>query len=144
MKANELMIGDWVHLKYRHYLTREVVEFDFKVSQLPCNYGNEIQVWGDSIDGKHHGNMGDVSRIDPIPLTPDILEKNGVNDDGEGVYGNDDSFFIPTYQSGFDTGTWETHIEPTEGIGDFHGKLRYVHELQHALRLCGIDKAVRL
>lgn len=85
-----------------------------------------------------------IHGYEPIPLTGEILEKNGFEEDGEGVYGDDNSFFIPTYQNGFDTGTWETHIEPTEGIGDFSGKLRYVHQLQNILRDAGIEKEITI
>lgn len=85
-----------------------------------------------------------LDQIKPIPLTKEILEKNGFEEDGEGVYGDDNSFFIPTYQNGFDTGTWEAHIEPTEGIGDFSGKLRYVHQLQNILRDAGIEKEITI
>lgn len=136
MKASELMIGDWAHLKYRDFLTREVVEFDFKVSQLPCNYGNEIQVWGDSIDGKHHGNMGDVSRIDPIPLTPKILEKNG--------------FISGEFYAELLIGDWQIKSD-CKGFAARNSRgwlidipCEYVHELQQALRLCGIDKEIEL
>ena len=85
-----------------------------------------------------------LAYLEPIEITPEILEKNGFYEDGDGVYGDDNSYFIPIYSSGFDTGTWETHIEPTEGIGDFYGELKYVHQLQNALTLCGINKEIEL
>ena len=126
MKAKDLMVGDWVY--------DTILKGNTKVETLSLS----------GIKGDFHENVCDENTFEPIPITPWILEKNGFNDNGEGVYGDDNSYFIPTYQSGFDTGTWETHIEPTEGIGDFSGKLRYVHQLQHALRLCGIKHDIIL
>lgn len=116
MKANELMIGDWVVVGSGEPFKVGIIDPDFL-------FWDEVQ---------------------PILLTPEILEKNGFKEDGDGVYRDSNSYFIPTYQSGFDIGTWETHIEPTEGIGDFSGNLKYIHELQHALRLCGVEKDVVL
>ena len=84
-----------------------------------------------------------VKDLEPIEITPEILEKNGFYEDGNDVYVDDNSYFIP-HSSGFDAGKWETHINPTEGIGDFDGKLKYVHQLQNALKLCGINKKIEL
>lgn len=131
MRAEELMIGDWILV---NDIPIQIQAIDVIDNEIMAD--DELYVLvGDKVHSE--------DEIDPISLTPEILEKNGFNDDGEGVYGNDDSYLIPTYR-GVDAGTWETHIEPTEGIGDFSGKLRYVHELQHALRLCGINKEMVL
>lgn len=97
---------------------------------------------------RYHENSicySEPSMLNPISITPEILEKNGFVNVlyVDGVWGDDNSYFIHT-SSGFDAGTWETHIEPTEGIGDFGGKLKYVHQLQNALTLCGIDKEIKL
>lgn len=125
MGAKELMVGDWVYRPDCHDQVKEI---------------SHTGVIG--IDGMR--GLISFSELKPIPITKEILEKNGFKEDGDWVYGDSDSYFIPTYQSGFDIGTWETHIEPTEGIGDFSGNLKYVHELQHALRLCGIEKEIVL
>lgn len=123
IKVTELQIGDWV-----------CTEHDSTPRQIDWIRTGEVGLlWNKVVTPPY---------LVPIPLTAEILEKNGFNDDGESVYGDDDSYFIPTYQSGFDTEAYETHIEPNEGIGDFSGRLRYVHELQHALKLCGIKKEI--
>ena len=61
--------------------------------------------------------------IQPIPLTPEILEKNGFS------------------RNGLDIALFDR-----KGGDDFVGasNLQDVHELQHALKLCGIDKEIRL
>ena len=135
MKAKDLMVGDYIRAKQGIATVVSVWE---KAIYAPVGDNAIFAAVGDEVVELREGEFKE------IPLTPWILEKNGFNDDSKGVYGDDNSYFIPTYQSGFDTGTWETHIEPTEGIGDFSGKLRYVHQLQHALRLCGIEKEIEL
>lgn len=133
MKETDLMIGDWVTgKKWR--------ENPFKLNRIN---DNGKYYYGVTASDAQVGPFF-IEEIEPIPLTPEILEKNCFEEDGEGVYGDDNSFFIPIYQNGCGIGMWETHIEPTEGIGDFSGKLKYVHELQHALKLCGIEKEIKL
>ena len=68
--------------------------------------------------------------LDPIPLTPDIFEKNGFKDiDKE------------EHCEGYDI-YWTNGDGYSINVQDLH--LHYVHELQHALRLCGIDKEIVL
>jgi hypothetical protein len=79
-----------------------------------------------------------------IPLTPEILEKNGfyheknvgyIDDDYNGrqiIYDfwNHNLKILDNYNTMFDIVGWSDHI--------------HVHELQHALRLCGIEKTIEL
>ena len=110
--ANDLMIGDWVE---------------------ETNSGVGI-VWAISFDDEHvvtlisnditqpfiHVSMKDIN---PIPLTPEILVKNG-----------------------FSTNGLDVSLFDRQGGDDFVGaaNIQYVHELQHVLRLCGIDKKIVL
>jgi hypothetical protein len=108
MKAKELMIGDWVD--YRGICNR-IAPADF------CHFE-----W--------------IDKIRPIPLTPEILEKNG--------------FRLDTYSGEFMSGKWWTrndfviHESMNDSIGKNNFSYKYVHQLQHALRLCGIEKEIIL
>ena len=87
--------------------------------------------------------------IEPIPLTADILEKNGF----EKIY---DEYKLPNYRikwksytklfftvfTGVD-GFWN-HVGLGVIIGGVPATLDYVHDLQHALRLCGITREIIL
>lgn len=76
----------------------------------------------------------------PIPLTQEILEKNGWEKGGyeEMVNITDEySFALQKGVDGKNAWWWELFSSPIRPIN-------YVHELQHALRLCGIDKAIEL
>lgn len=121
MKAEELMIGDWVNVGND--------EFAFPDQIYSLGY--------DEVDSGH-GDMVGTYRYDelfPIPITPEILEKNG---------------FV---KQGFPG--WEIYTEDflilwrircfNAANGSFHrSHISYVHELQHALRLCGIKKEIML
>mgnify|MGYP003291261488 CR=1 FL=1 len=108
MKATELMIGDLVEVK--NYGVKEVIgikEFD-GVIEISENKDSEVEIPYD-----------DVS---PIPLTPEILEKNGL-----GLKGQDMPIISLKIQG---DGWWN---KPCAYI-------KYVHEFQHALRLCGLNE----
>lgn len=84
--------------------------------------------------------------LDPIPLTPEILEKNGfgyIEKDenlshyylGELLFCKDMNLHIGTDNTGR---FWLNYYNNA-----IYG-LRYVHQLQHALRICGIGKNIEL
>ena len=135
MEAKELMIGDKVMVKV--------------LSQIPNTY--VLHTW----------TANDYSRdiqVKPAPLTPEILERNGFDpetfltaewerkvyfkefpgcvvepaDSGKYIFGTT-KYWSKTYSDGspIDWGTmYESRIY----------NLRYVHQLQHALRLFGLDE----
>lgn len=130
--CKSLMIGDWVF------------------NEIPC-YVTAIYHNG-TIDCQGDNQSISTDSVDPIPLTAEILEKNGFNKPkvedstdwsyyktdktGKGMYCifysvDDDMFLeIASYKS---------------YIGEYHRMgVRYVHELQHALRLAGIDKEITI
>lgn len=119
MKIKELMIGDWVAL-----------------------YGTPTR-WERADYEKWHKEMErtDIHTFEPIPLTSKMLESNGFVSYGE-------SWYIPAddwgthIRIGFHLRETEIDIYKRDGFSFQKvyepGKL-YVHELQHALRLCGKD-----
>ena len=156
MRPQDIQIGDWCHLHYVNRFDGEV-SFNFKVTQLRIDYGNEILVWGDkTLDGKHFGNMGEVSKIEPVPITEEMLEKWGFQKNkGDqwviekkhpvGCCGQTCSNTNPT-----DYAVWVdrfgmgcvSYLEQ-EGNANLDGG-RYVHQLQHLLRMFGIDKYIKI
>ena len=154
MKAEELMIGDWVNFHLEIFLTDyegietvhdEVLEIG-KVSALN-SIGN---VWVIDSEGEEHQITND--EIEPIPLTTEILEKNGFYDRTFGYKGH---YVIHTneYQLGYYPKTNRFGVYK-KGIDPFYDKdkfccgfkniVKYVHELQHALKLCGIKNEIIL
>ena len=119
MKVEELMVGDWVRNDLGE--TQQVVELREEGVML---YYNDIYPYDD---------------IQPIPLTPEILEKNGMILSPYGVFFPEDKHYVLEISvvGGYIVWTINGHeydIMP----------LCYVHELQHALRLCGISLDIKL
>ena len=74
-----------------------------------------------------------IDELKPIPLTAEILEKNDFEFDGD-TYKLGDYRLVIEYSGGILFGWVFCHRK----------QLKYVHELQHALRLCGIKKKIEL
>lgn len=71
-----------------------------------------------------------------IELTPEILEKNGFSNKNTLWYLEKDNFELEHNNN--DSFIWI--------VGDVYivAFIKYVHQLQHAMRLCGIDKEIVL
>lgn len=136
MEAKELMIGDWVLYKGEPYQIRQ------------------LGVYGENRDGEDYpavcigkpigiGLIIERNEIEPIPLTPEILEKNGFVKSKYGEMILDDEL-----------GTSEIYIvlEPTYDEeyywwrvnNELIAKIKSIHGLQHVLRLCNIEKEIEL
>ena len=120
MKATDLMIGDWV-------VYNGDVEYTDPIRIEGMDIATDMLITSDREDVGFDG-------VEPIPLTTEILEKNGFK---FGLYG--ECFFCTLSTS---------TIKLFKFRGDiwwFHGiKIEKVHELQHLLRLCGIKKEIVL
>lgn len=117
MRVTDLMLGDWVRC---NDLKRQVAAIGETVGFLDCN--NQVYWAYEGFD-----------RIDPIPLTEEILVKNGFKHSmPHNDWTNADcNFFL--YEGGNGFRVQNTDI-----------KLDYVHQFQHTLRLCGIEKEIEL
>ena len=82
-------------------------------------------------------------------ITEEILEKNGFIGKGYAIFKIDNHSFLEYYYHehrfrkvwvGVDE--WQNHSEVRDIT--FQCNCYYVHELQHALRLCGFDKEIIL
>ena len=149
MEANELMIGDWVcYSKPNNYCT--------KVKEIKCTHSfpDDVIYY---IEGQRDNrdrlkNECDesfvVDIISPIPLTKEILEKNGW------VYNNEDEKFYPEtwvggglmLQGADDCGYCivVTSNYDDEDTNDTPFIILYVHELQHVLMLRRIKREIIL
>lgn len=146
MKATDLMIGDWVLIS-----VLDCNPFPSKVTSINYNsyQGKNYVDWIDTEDKEEIG----MYAVQPIPITPEILEKNGFNkpqDAGDGtlICGMTIGQYKLTFQSVF-----ALPIFTIENVVDndnnhtclvLKDEIYNVHELQHALRLCGIDKEIVL
>lgn len=126
MKAKELMIGDWVRNDLGEYQT--VVELRESGAMLAYN------------------DIYPYDAIEPIPITPEILEKNlGVverSSDGYNLVINRELILAFHLEATLDF--WIAQPSDWPHLTYSLPLPRYVHELQHALRLCRIDKEIVL
>lgn len=132
MKPEELMIGGWV-------LDGTTPA---QITSITC----------DGIIETTASEYSNIELIEPISITPEFLEKNGFRKtkgyatttyewtimDGVTIYINifEDNDIIV----GIET-------KPKKGIGVnrlHHCEIKYVHQLQQAMRLCGINKEITL
>lgn len=133
MKPNELMIGDWVYYKGKEQMPSRVISIG----------GNSIKF----DNGTPQDWMSDAKNFTPIPLTEEILEKIGflefmphnwqivIDDTMIELREPEHNMAIWLDWEKHDTGTYASYMLPAPNC---------VHELQHALRLCNIEKEIEL
>lgn len=148
IKISDLSIGDWV---YHDDLVfgREIA----KIHRLNKDKNREtIGITVHRSDGAF-GVVGYIStspthgNLHPIPLTPEILEKNGWSrkkDYGWYLFYDRDI----RVNIWFDKCRWDIEISSEDGkvtYADITGRgTLHTHQLQHALRLAGVEKDIEL
>ncbi len=138
MKANALMIGDWVL-----YNPNVFIEDEYEPTKA-C-YPTKISS-GEDLDLAVEGCYA------PIPLTPEILEKNGFivceNTEIRHDYiwhDNNSYIYVIFWNDGNLLVKMETNLNEGRGINSVHNcDIVFVHELQHCLKMVGIDKEIKL
>ena len=137
MNVTELMIGDWV---YDTILQSNAKVQAIKPLTIRCDIHTEHHLY---------------CEFNPIPLTPEILEKNGF------YYRNTQGYYAQWYYKRFGSYVCfdiaislvyrEIEVSKVCGAGTDCEEEEYgssivfsndicVHTLQHALRLCGLDE----
>ena len=125
IRCRDLMVGDWITDNHGFQWQITVVGNDYAYATFE---GNEGDPW--EFDDKD-------DQPEPIPITPKILEKNG---------------FIKVNSQRYDYGYPDTDcyvkVNPKKNMIHVNGRNAnsnlyshsFVHELQRALRLCGLDE----
>lgn len=111
LQPKDLMIDDWVYIK------------DYPIKALP-----------QKVKPEHF--VRSLVEFEPIPLTKEILEKNG-------WFWNN----LPFEQCWEQYGLYLYHVGNGYRINcgsNISMIINSVHELQHVLKLCGIEKEIEL
>ena len=122
MKVEDLMTGDW------YWWEAEGKKYPLQVTKDTFKLMDE-----------------DISNFQPIPLTPEILEKNGILYEKQSYYHiiEDDKDLECTYYiQQVLQGDWAIGIDIGAYDCSVFARVKYIHELQHALRLCKIEKEI--
>lgn len=133
MTANQLMIGDWV-------LQCEL-NVPVKVQSIMCHYADE------DVYFYHEASeyISGVYKLEPIPLTKEILEKNS--------FLEVEAIEYPSHSVGISF----LYRNTSEGLRIFVQNActggptctmiktcKYVHEVQHMIKMCDIEKEIVL
>lgn len=139
LTATDLMVGDWVM-----YNPNVFIEDEYEPPKKP--YPERIET-GEEID------CAIEECYFPIPLTVDILLKNGWIEESEGVFTYFKSAadgFIKIRLEDRDDGEWRLLVVNYDKFNDsdiffsIDKSFLKVHQLQHAMKLCGIKKEIEL
>lgn len=122
MKPEELQIYDWVLINDTPHQVKQITQKKVGYHRIPYNLD--------------YARLVDVK---PIPITAEILEMNEIKNDcvsrwHEWIGENAKILFNPYYLV--------LTIESKDMT--IKGRFDYVHQLQQAIRLCGIDKRIKL
>lgn len=129
MDCKDLMIYDFV----KHDGTIKIVDAVYLYS---VSVHDPSEPWGVA-----KSELVSVDDIEPIPLTEEILVKNGwdFTKSGNSVYCKEDTngdVELSKDEYGF---YWSINSDEYVIL-----RIDYVHTLQHLLRLCGIDKELTI
>ena len=140
LKISDLSVGDWVGVRCGTKINA------FKVEEIRFN--NIIHKYVALLNNKSYGLP--TPELHPIPITAEILEKNGwrilekevLGEDyeyegGERVWDDENcSIEICEEKQGVFWYSWSNEY--------YMWRLEYVHQLQHLIRLAGVDKEINL
>ena len=137
MKSEGLQLGDIItYLDGTICKVREIREDTISVS------------WIDKDSRDWHTSPLSATLFGPVGLTPEILEKNfnstEIPNDPYGAYFYESNEYVEVYIKEYTDGLWEVVVDEIEfsSLPTWKMYVSNVHELQHALRLCGIDKEI--
>ena len=139
LNVSDLSVGDWVMVEWP-----DGERWRGRLTRLSVTGGVEVRC----ANGKHVRCSSDF--ISSIPITSEMLEKNGWSNDGMYAFLRIDEHIhleyyyhehrLRKYYCGVDE--WQNHAKVTDITFAVH--CYSVHQLQHAMRLAGVDKEINL
>lgn len=138
LKIGELSVGDWVRYDDRICQIAEIYHLTYtfeckemtSVPSVTLYYEDDMPTFQESVPLKD---------IHPIPITAEILEKIGFESPSYywSIY-KDNGGYIEIWE---DENRWYLSVNSVEYIlCDLH----WVHQIQHLMRVWGIDKEINL
>jgi len=136
MKPTDLMVDDWVKWKDKYVQIATISGIVYSFGHIDV----EIAHCGSGFVERH-----DLKSISPIPLTSEILERNGFETTPSSweMEINDIVIVIVKIQDEYLLSISEPYCDGiTKGYKwTFHDlTISYVHQLQHAFRVCGLTE----
>lgn len=159
MKAEELMVDDWVLAEGKSVQVTNISVLGGDVIRVINPFMSYDIAYASNIIALSKGAK-DINKIEPIPITEETLKKNGFKNDviaqkaiiAEGasnfsiILVSEDNRItlnnIDEYINSFNK--WHVHIDTEDMRTMCTSEITYVHELQHLLKLCKIEKEIVL
>jgi hypothetical protein len=143
VNLSKLMIGDWVETNPSYgKLACGIKSNIARVSEIGFSNSDGMYVSFDGIKGRYYD-----AEIEPIPLTEEILEKNGFKKNKFNQYVLGKSYLGEKiyYEIGVEIGFIQL-CYPLRYPNSYYSILSigYVHEFQHMLNIFGIKKEIKL
>lgn len=133
LKISDLSVGDWLY--------HDFYEAEMRVITI---FGDTERIIAESSSG--HGVTCHLDHFSPIPITPEILEKNG--------FEHNKKVFADTWcwtnekDTMIEVGMFKDNaslriVQLVDGLQrDSRLGVKHVHQLQNALRLAGVEKEI--
>jgi hypothetical protein len=149
LKISDLSVGDWVGI--------DQAELNMPSDDLETAYIEKlrkpIRIKGISEDSDMV--IADIEIVDewgsimmkcehlrPIPITAEILGKNGFErSTSQFIVYHTDKVWI-SYDKPSET--WSVTMYINDFTSNLHANILHIHQLQHTLRLAGVDKEINL
>lgn len=129
MKTSELMLGDYLYVWPSNMVIKVAAIHKGKVGYHACT--NKL-------------SWVRVGLLRPIPLSIEILEKNGFKKDEKSENMYYWNWSISDNCVSYDKETSKVRVFHTLGSLVFVEPLSFLHELQNALTICGIEKEIEI
>ena len=131
LKISDLSVGDWVEYEGLHYPITFVGYGEGGDGSLVNLIRPDLSCF-----------ICKISDIHPIPITAEILEKYGfVRSTSQFIVYHTDKVWI-SYDKPSET--WSVTMYINDVTSNLHANILHIHQLQHALRLAGVDKEINL
>lgn len=120
----------------------DIVLYEYEGQKTPAKV---VEIYRDSvlvedISGEYEPIEIDEAKIYPTEITPEILEKN-YSSTSEWYFDGTNKYClrISRYKD-----KWDFYYGRGNNGVQIRINIQYVHELQHCLKICGIDKTIEL
>jgi hypothetical protein len=129
LKISDLSVGDWVEYEGLHYPITFVGYGEGGDGSLVNLIRPDLSCF-----------ICKISDIHPIPITAEILEKNGFErSTSQFIVYHTDKVWI-SYDKPSET--WSVTMYINDFTSNLHANILHIHQLQHTLRLAGVDKEI--
>ena len=141
LKISDLSVGDWVRYDDRICQIAEIYHLTYNLgSKKMTSFPRVTLFYEDDMPTYHESAI--LNDIHPIPITAEILEKNGFErSTSQFIVYHTDKVWISHDEP---SETWSVTVYINDVTSNLHANILHIHQLQHTLRLAGVDKEINL